>query len=144
MTTSPTTTTARRGTVGAADHRALRVVGAIAAGLVVWVLAVPVLGVELTARSGTSVLLVGPAAVAFAGLLAGLAGWASLALLERLTKHVRGVWTTLAGTVLVLSLVGPFGQATGTAAAVSLAAMHVAVGITVIVSLGSTARPRRG
>ena len=65
--------------------RALAVLGATAAALAVWVVAVPLAGVDLAARTGATEQPVGPGAVAVSALLAGLAAWALLAVLERFT-----------------------------------------------------------
>lgn len=124
--------------------RAAVVAGAAGAGLAVWLVAVPIMGVELTARTGGGgELAVGPPSVAVAGVLAALAGWGLLALLERAETRARGVWTAVAVTVLVLSLAGPLFQATTVAAGAVLVAMHVAVGTTIVVGLGWTARGSR-
>lgn len=132
MTTSPTTQTrARRGAA---------VAGAAGAGLAVWVVAVPVLGVELSARTGDGETVVGAPAVALAGIIAALAGWGLLALLERAGVRAPRVWMTVAIGALVVSLAGPVFQATTVAAGAVLVAMHVAVGTTIIVALGRTAR----
>lgn len=131
---SSSTTTQARGRRGAA------VAGAAAAGLAVWIAAVPVLGVEITARSGDGEMVVGAPAVAVAGVVAALAGWALLALLERAGARARTVWTRVALAVLVASLVPPLLQATTVAAGAVLVAMHVAVGAVIVVGLGRTAR----
>ena len=106
---------------------------AVAAAATVWLLTVQVAGVDLVVRSGSgrrSVDLGGVlAASALAGVLGGLTHrWS--------TRWARGprAWTGVAVVVLVLSLAGPAGAATLGAAA-ALAAMHLAVGMTVIVGL---------
>ncbi|PYF95946.1 hypothetical protein SAMN05216184_12411 [Georgenia satyanarayanai] len=131
MDLSPTRTRSRRGAA---------VAGAAGAGLAVWLIAVPVLGVELAARTGDGEIVVGAPAVALAGVLAALAGWGLLALLERTGVRARKVWMTVALAALVLSLAGPIVQATTVAAGAVLVAMHVAVGTTIVVALGRTAR----
>lgn len=94
--------------------RLLTVLAATAATLLGWVVAVPLAGVELAARGGDGAAQrVTPVAVAVSTLLAGLAGWASLALLERLTARARPVWTVVAVLVLALSLLGPVARASG-------------------------------
>ena len=128
---------------GVVPRRAAAVAVAVAAGLAVWVVGVPVLGIELTARTGTGQLVVGPASVAVAGLAAALAGWGLLALLERYATRPRPAWTVTAVALLVLSLAGPLAQGTTVAAVTVLAAMHVAVGTAVVVLLGRTARGAR-
>jgi hypothetical protein len=116
------------------------IAGAVGAALVVWVLSVPVAGVDLTVGSGSSRQTVGPAAVAVVSLLAGVAAWALLALLERRFRAGCRAWRITAWTVLALSLLGPLGAgATGAVLAI-LVAMHVVVGVTLIVGLAPLRR----
>jgi hypothetical protein len=70
--------------------------------------------------------LILPEIVAFT-LVFSLLGWAALALLERYVGRARDVWTALAGTVLLLSLVPiAIEQATG-GTKVMLVLIHAAV-----------------
>jgi heme A synthase len=71
-----------------------------------------------------------------------LLGWGSLAVLERVTRRAKAVWTMLAGTVLVLSFV-PIGieQATPATRAM-LAVIHIAVAVALVPMLRTPARPR--
>lgn len=121
--------------------RAAAVVAAVAAALAVWVIAVPLLGVDLQVAPGSGEpQAVGVANVVVSGLVGGLAAWGSLAVLERLTTRPRRIWTVVAVAVLALSLMGP--QAGTTAATTTtLVAMHLAVGAVLIpVLAGTTAR----
>ncbi|PRX98926.1 DUF6069 family protein [Allonocardiopsis opalescens] len=139
-TTAPPATAAGRSTTAC---RAYAVAGATAAGLAVWVLAVPVAGTDLSVHTGAELTHVGPIAVAGAGLVAGAAAWALLAVLERLVRRPRPVWTAIAIAVLALSLLaGPLG-ATSSAAMGTLISMHLAVAAVLIWKLGRTARSRR-
>ena len=149
-TTSHTTSsddTAPARTAGAprrAGERALVVVGAVAAPLGVWLVAVPLLGVDLQVRpNGGAAQTVGAGAVAAAGLTAALLGRALLALLERRTTRARTVWTAVAVTVLLLSLAGPVTGARTASAAAVLLALHLAVAAVLIVGLRRTS-PRAG
>ncbi|MFG1616065.1 DUF6069 family protein [Nonomuraea wenchangensis] len=117
------------------SKRILTVAGASAAALAVWVLAVPVAGITLTVRMGAGTQLVGPGLVLVASLLAGLAGWALLAVLERLASRPGRNWTVVALVVLVLSLLGPVGGAAGAAALLVLALMHLVVGAVLVLGL---------
>ncbi|MGY0008172.1 DUF6069 family protein [Micromonospora sp. I033] len=119
---------------------ALSVLATTAATLAVWAAAVPVAGVDLVARSGGTEQTVTPAAVAVSTLLAGLAGWASLALLERFTARARVVWTGAAGLVLLLSLLGPLGGGVGAAATLTLVALHLVAAAVLVPLLRRTAR----
>lgn len=124
--------------VTAAPHtsarRALVVVGAALAALVVWALADPIGGVDLAVRSGHSVQHVGAGAVVGTALLVALVGWALLARLERRAKRPHRTWAIIASTVFVISLVGPAGGV-GSAAKLGLAALHVVVAAAVILGL---------
>ena len=92
-------------------------------------------GVSLRVQSGSSTQSVGAAAVVAVSVLAGLAGWALLAALQRLVGRPRRWWTSTALVVLALSLLGPLGQGVGTAATCTLVAMHLAVGTVLILQL---------
>ncbi|MEV0316461.1 DUF6069 family protein [Nonomuraea fuscirosea] len=116
-------------------RRLLTVIGAAVAAVAVWVLAVPVGGIELTVRMGAGPQPVGPVAVVLASLGAGLAGWALLAVLERVTAKAVRIWTITALAVLALSLTGPLGSATGSAATLVLLLMHLVVGSVVVLGL---------
>ncbi|AXI80302.1 DUF6069 family protein [Peterkaempfera bronchialis] len=146
------TTETAPGTGGAAPGtrrrtRALAVLGGVVAAFAVWVVAVPVLGVDLDARmgsgSGADPQRVGPGAVLVASLLVGLAGWGLLALLERgAPERARTRWTAVAVVVLVLSLAGPLPGGATTAAKVALTCMHLAAGAVLIPLLSRSATRR--
>jgi lysylphosphatidylglycerol synthetase-like protein (DUF2156 family) len=124
--------------------RALAVLGATAAALAVWSVAVPLAGTELTVRMNGMTQSVEPGAVMTASLLAGLAGWALLAALERFGRRPRRTWTVMAVLVLVLSLAGPLGNGVHTATTIALAGMHLAVGAVLIPALRRSARQEQG
>ena len=110
-------------------------VAASAVGLVVWVVSVPIAGVDLTVGSGPRAQTVGPASVALVPLLAGGAGWALLAFLRARVRGGVRAWRITAWVVLALSLLGPASLGASGAVLVSLVAMHVTVGMTLIVGL---------
>ncbi len=112
----------------------------MAAALALWALAGPVAGVAPTVRLDGAVRPVGPGAVAAASLLAGLAGWALLALLERVLKRPGRTWTVIAVAVLVLSLPGPITDAADIASAAILTGMHLIVAAVLIPGLGGSGR----
>jgi hypothetical protein len=122
--------------------RGYTVLAATGAGLLGWAVAVPAAGVHLTVRLGSAAAgqHIGPAAVVVACVLAGLAGWALLALMERHTPKARAIWTIVAVAVLAASvLAGPLGGVT-TAAKVALASLHLVFGAVLIIGLRRTAR----
>lgn len=124
--TVPTSTplAARRGTT---------VLAAVAAPVALWCIAGPLAGIEMTADVAGVATPVGPVAVIVAALVAGLAGWGLLAVLERTTRRARAAWTWTAVAVLVLSLAGPLSSsASGPAGTGVLAAMHLACGAVLI------------
>ncbi|MEV4075607.1 DUF6069 family protein [Nonomuraea fuscirosea] len=135
---SPAQTSTRSSAKSPAPSRVRRlfaVMGAAVAAVAVWVLAVPVGGIELTVWMGAGTQPVGPVAVVLASLAAGLAGWALLAVLERVTAKAGRIWTITALAVLALSLTGPLGSATGSAATLVLLLMHLVVGSVVVLGL---------
>lgn len=142
-TVDPDTTSTRRPTLRARERR-LRAVthGAVAAGAV-WLLAGPVLGVELgvsDAPGGPVTREIGLAAVLLSALAAGLVGWAVLALLERRTGRAVRIWRGTAVTVALVSLAGPVLQAGSVAAAVTLAVMHLVVAAVLVPGLAGAPR----
>ena len=141
MSTTKTTAAvaaASAGTAGAPVRpsrriRALAVLGAAAATLTVWVVAGPVAGVDLSAQLGSApVQHVGPAMVVIVTILAGLAAWGLLAVLEHFTPRARTVWTAIALVTLALSVAGPLSSGVTTATKVALAGMHLAAAAVLI------------
>lgn len=115
--------------------RALGVGGAVLAAVVIWTVAVPILGVDLRVTPGTDQPQdVGVGSVVVVSLAASLAGWGLLALLERFTSRGTTIWTVVALVVLVVSLLGALAGVT-TATTVTLALLHLVVGTVLIVVL---------
>ena len=108
-------------------------VTALALALAIWVLAVPVAGVDLTA--GSPPQTIGAAAVVATTVVATLGAWGVRALLRRRTPVA---WWLTCGLVLLVSLLGPLG-ATSPAAVGTLVALHLTVGTVLAVGLD----PRR-
>lgn len=99
---------------------------AATAAAVLWMLAVPALGVNLAVTTGEGTRTVGIVSVLVSATVATLAGWATLALLGRWAKG-RSVWAWGAVVLASLSLLSPLTMAHSTGAAVTLVGMHVAV-----------------
>jgi len=112
--------------------RALAIVAAAAATFVVWTVAVPIADVDLVVDSGSGPNTVGPVAVVLVTVLAGLAAWGLLALLERFTRRGTTIWSWTAAAVLLVSLLGPIGSAEGGGATAALLTMHVVTGAVLI------------
>lgn len=123
MTTTSTTTARRTG-------RGITVAAATAGALLLWA----VNGPDLAVRRGGAVQHIGPVAVAATALLAGLAAWALLAVLERTAGRPARTYRIIASIVLVLSLAGPLGGADASSRLVLLA-MHLTVGAALIIGL---------
>jgi hypothetical protein len=111
------------------------IAGAVGAALALWVLSVPVAGVDLTVGSGPAQQTVGPAQVAIVSALAGGTAWALLAFLEGRFRAGRRAWRITAWAVLAVSLLGPIGMGATDAVLATLVAMHVVVGMTLILGL---------
>jgi hypothetical protein len=127
----------------ASRRRMLGVLFAVLAPVVIWIIAVPLAGVDLMASQagdGTPVQEINLVSVIVAALLVGLLGWALLAVLERFTRRGASIWTIVAVLVLLLSLAGPLVLAQNGGAKLTLALMHVAVGVTLITTLARSAR----
>jgi Family of unknown function (DUF6069) len=121
--------------------RLVTVAGAVLAAVVVWLAAVPLLGTELAVtQPGRPVQPVGPGMVIGAALAAALAAWGLLAILERLTRRARVVWTSVALVALALSVVPPLISGTTSGGKVALALMHLAVAAVLVPGLGGARR----
>ena len=126
--------------------RPVAVVLGVLAALAVWGISELVLGVDVRQPAfGPGVpqdLTAGPVVVA--SLVAGLAAWLVLALLERLTRHARAAWVTLATLVLAASLEAPLsGRGIDGESRLVLALLHLTVGALLIVVLARTSPPAR-
>ena len=129
----------RRGRV-AVRPAALAVAGAAGAAVLAWAVAVPVLGVDLRVGTEGAATAVGPGSVVAAAVLAGLLGWALLALLVRSVARPGTVWRVVAVVVLLLSLGGPLAMGVGTASVVVLLTLHAVVAAVLIPLLPAAVR----
>jgi Family of unknown function (DUF6069) len=122
--------------------RACGVGGALLATGTVW-LAGHALGVTFKVATGNAAAQTfTPAFLLGFTLQIALAGWVTLAILERYSRHAMRIWTALGVTVLGLSFVplGLAGASTGTKAALGL--IHLAVaGVLLFTMRRSAARP---
>ncbi|MFG1928129.1 DUF6069 family protein [Cryptosporangium sp. NPDC048952] len=116
-----------------AGTRSLAVAGATAAAVAGWVVIGPIAGADLVVVGNNGrTLTVGVGAVIFLSVLAGLAAWALLALLERVTTRARVIWLAAAAVVLLLSFAPLTGSDATTETRVGLAALHVVVAAVLI------------
>jgi high-affinity Fe2+/Pb2+ permease len=153
ITTTAAGVTGTKQSNTSARTRALCVAGAALAAVAAWAVEVPLLGIHLTFRFGSSHLGPGPLAASHVqtisvgqiiggSLAAALLGWLLLTLLERHTSRARLTWTSCALVVLAASLSLPLAAATTTAATVSLVVTHLTVGAAVIPAMARTAQTR--
>ncbi|RAO31513.1 hypothetical protein PSN13_04077 [Micromonospora saelicesensis] len=115
--------------------RAAVAAGAIVVAVVEFALLRSAAGVDLAVRSANSTRQITVAAVIVAAAVAALAGWALLAVLERRTNRSRVWWTSIAGAVLLLSLVLGPPSGVGGGAKATLALLHLSVGVILILGL---------
>ena len=117
---------------------------AVLAPVLVWLVADPLLGHRLRIADGEETLDLGAAPIAVVALLASLAAWALLAVLERSgVRRARTIWTVIACAVLVLSFLPLTGEGMDAGTRTSLALMHLAVGAVLIPGLAG-GPPRAG
>lgn len=130
------------------SHRQARARGvalATLAACAVWVVAVPIGGIDLQPPTfdGSPGSEVGIGMVLAGSLGASLAGWALLGILERFTDRARRLWVRIAVATLLLSFGTPMsGSGTSALNRVVLLLMHVAVGAVLIPMLSRTSKRR--
>ncbi len=138
------TTTTAQPTRTSLSRNAITVIGAAVGALALWLVETRLIGVDLAVRTGDVVQPVTGGSVAATALVAGLAATLSAWLLTRLApRRCRTVWTVLASAVLLISLLGPLG-ATSAAAVVSLVALHLLVGLALLLGLRGSFTTARG
>lgn len=142
---------ARKGaaSLGSGRQRArLAVVGgATVMALCVWFVAEVVLGLDLrrpAASVGARAEEIDAVHVVLSAAVGSFAGWALLAVAERLTARPRRVWTVIAVVAFVVTLGGPLsGSGITSSNRLALVLMHVVVAAVVIPALARTARAPR-
>ncbi|HET6302992.1 DUF6069 family protein [Microbacterium sp.] len=111
--------------------RLLTIPAAALAALVVWLIEVPVLGIELEAVTGAgSPITVGAVVAAVIAGVAAIPAWLVLAAFEKWTRHPVRWFAITAAVFLVVSLAGPLGG-TSPGAVVGLAALHIVTAVTI-------------
>lgn len=134
-TTSTSTATAP---AGVRRRLALTIAGATLAPVLPW-LAAQATGTELEVIiAGQPPMVVGLPAILATALAAALAGWAALAVLHRVTRRGRAVWTGLALAVLIGSFLPLATVETSGAARTYLALAHITVAAVLIPGLRGT------
>jgi hypothetical protein len=112
-------------------RRAGAVIGAVGLAVVIWLVVVPLLGRRLIVTGGPpgrETLEIGLAPVVVIAGAVALAGWGSLAPLERVLPRFAGrIWTITAGTVLVVSFAPLLAPGMNVATRITLGGLHLAV-----------------
>jgi peptidoglycan/LPS O-acetylase OafA/YrhL len=143
MITPVSASTSAPAATGVGRRRAFVVVGATLAPAAAWLLA-QATGTELAVTlAGRPPMVLSLPFVIGTALAAALAGWAALALLQRMTRHARTLWTGLAIAALLASFAPVAIVQTNTAARSMLALMHVIVASVLILGLRRTVPARR-
>lgn len=126
--------------------RLVAVVAAVGAALALWAVVELALDHDLRGPAfvgNTEALDVGPAQVLVGSLLAALAGWGLLAVLERFTARARDLWAVIAVVFMIGSLGGPLsGTGVTTADRWALVGLHLVVGVVLIPLLYRTSPGR--
>jgi len=141
--------TSRLAHVGTLRRKRLSaVLSAVLVALAIWSIAELVFGMELRTPALAGIPEPTPIGafqvLSVAGLLS-IAGWALLALLERLTTRAPRIWAISATVALVLSLATPLSGAGITVAnRVVLLLIHLSVGGVLIPALYRTSQSRSG
>lgn len=121
-----------------AGRQALVIAGAAAAALLVWLVAGPLLGINLealkTPGSASAVPVTAPE-VLLSGVVAGLLGWASLSVLERVSARGSTRWRWVAAAVALFSLAGPLTLAQTAGGAMVLSLLHLTVAGVLVTAL---------
>ncbi|MGH3936576.1 MAG: DUF6069 family protein [Pseudonocardiaceae bacterium] len=122
-------------------RRALVAAGAVLAAVMVWTIAVVGLDLRVTVPETPGSpnrrdLQFG--SVLSTAVVATVAGWALLALLERITSRARTIWTAIAVTVLLLTL--PYLPGFTATERVVIALIHLTLAAILITGLRRTGR----
>jgi hypothetical protein len=120
-------------TPGRIRARALAVAATVAAAALVWLVGEPLLGNDLVVEQpGQAPLDLSLASFVIITLGASLAGWAVLALLEKITRYGRRIWTGLAVAVVLVSFLPFLSAQMSTGSAVVLGVVHLLVGAVLV------------
>ncbi|MGL5866714.1 MAG: DUF6069 family protein [Dermatophilaceae bacterium] len=120
------------------SRRALAVGGGAVAGLLVWVLLVPIGGMVLRANSGDAAREIPVVAVLISSVIGGLVGWGIAEVLQRRVGRPKRTWVRLTTVLTAVSCISPFGGAADTSSALGLVLMHLGVALVVIPGIAAT------
>lgn len=108
-------------------RRALGVVATLVVALAVWLVG-RLSGADYWIADSQGTVRIDALVTTQVTVVLGLAGWAVLALLERLTRYGTAIWTVLATVIVAASMIPVFLVEATTATRVALVAVHLAVG----------------
>ena len=120
------------------QRRIATVLSAPVAALATWALA-RAAGVDLVVSLSGTRRTVGPLSVVATALVAALAGWLVVSLIERHSRRPHVLWARVSSTALAVSIIGPSWCADG-ASVVALIAMHLVTAAVVITGLAGSIR----
>lgn len=118
-------------------RRATAVLAAVLTPVAIWLAAVPLLGnvLQVAQSGGRAPIEIGVSSVIVIAAAVSLAGWGVLAVLERLTRRARTIWTATAAVVLAASFAPLLSSGTPAATRVVLILMHLTVAGILITTL---------
>lgn len=126
-------------------RRITAVLAAVLGAVVMWALARYAFGVDLRspAMGSQASYQINVGIVIALSAVASLAGWALLAVLERVTSRPRTIWTVVAVVVFLISLGGPqSGTGISTENRLMLTLIHLVVAAVLIPTLARTSADR--
>ncbi|GMA19615.1 DUF6069 family protein [Arsenicicoccus piscis] len=132
MTTTQLTPSARRRGIRLIPCL-VAVLATVVCAVITWTFCVALVGVDLTVGTGNQTRIIGVVDVVVAALVAALAGFVAVALLQRVTGQARRSWTIVAVVAALASLLGPT-SATTTSAMWALISLHCVVAAVIIAS----------
>jgi hypothetical protein len=132
--TTSTDTTPVRGRASVRRRRALGIVATLVVTLAVWLIG-HLAGADYWISDSQGTVRIDALVTAQVTVILGLAGWAVLALLERLTRYGTTVWVVLATVVVVASMIPVVLVEATTVTRIALAAVHLAVGAVLVPAL---------
>lgn len=129
------------------ERRSLVVAAAAVAAMLTWLVADPILGINLEVLQtpgGDTTAPVSAGSIVSTAIIAGLLAWGLLAVLERMTSRGVTVWRWVAGAVALVSLLGPLTLAHTTGGTVVLTLLHVLVAGILVTALPGARRGGTG
>jgi len=112
--------------------RAMAILVAILANVIILTVARLMNGEFPIVDTGGGYQTTGFAQVIVVTMMAGLAAWGLLALLEQWTSRAKAIWMAISVFLFVISLLGPLGTGVNATSTAVLVCMHVSTAATII------------